>query len=42
LRRVISIEDLAGVWDEEMNQVMRSVNELWETWKLTPYASTRT
>jgi len=32
LRRVISIEDLAGVWDEEMDRIMRGVNELWETW----------
>lgn len=34
LRRVIPAEDLAGAWDEEMDDVMKSVGELWKTWKL--------
>jgi len=34
LRRVISIEDLAGVWDEEMDRVMEDVKSLWKAWKI--------
>ena len=34
LKRVIPLEDLAGVWDEEMDDIMKSVSELWKRWKL--------
>ena len=34
LRKVISIEDLAGVWDEEMDHVMKDVKKIWKTWKI--------
>jgi len=34
LKKIIPVEDLAGVWDEEMDGVMRRVRELWKTWRL--------
>lgn len=34
LRRIIPVEDLDGVWDEEMDEVMKSVREMWRKWKL--------
>ncbi|MEX2724451.1 MAG: AbrB/MazE/SpoVT family DNA-binding domain-containing protein [Candidatus Freyarchaeota archaeon] len=34
LRKVIPVEDLAGAWDEEMDNIMKSVSESWKTWKL--------
>lgn len=34
LKRITPIEDLAGSWDEEMDNVMRSVSQIWRTWKL--------
>ncbi|MBS7252039.1 MAG: AbrB/MazE/SpoVT family DNA-binding domain-containing protein [Candidatus Freyarchaeota archaeon] len=34
LKKVIPVEDLAGVWDEEMDNIMKSVSESWKTWKL--------
>jgi len=34
LKRAISIEDLAGVWDEEMDRVMEDVKKIWKTWKV--------
>lgn len=34
LKRVIPVENLAGVWDEEMDEIMEKVMEEWKTWKL--------
>lgn len=34
LRKVIPVEDLAGAWDEEMDNIMKSVSDSWKTWKL--------
>jgi len=34
LKRIISVEDLDGAWDEEMDEAMKSVRELWKKWKL--------
>ena len=34
LKRVIPIEDLAGAWDEEMDDIMKNVKVQWKTWKL--------
>ena len=34
LRKTIPEEELAGAWDEEMDQVMEEVREIWKTWKL--------
>ena len=34
LKRVIPVEDLAGAWDEEMDEVMKDVGTLWKAWKL--------
>lgn len=34
LRKVIPEEQLAGVWDEEMDDVMREVGKIWKNWKL--------
>jgi len=34
LKRVIPVEDLAGAWDEEMDEVMKDVGRLWKAWKL--------
>lgn len=34
LKRIIPVEDLAGAWDEEMDGIMKSVGELWKTWKM--------
>jgi len=34
LKRVIPVEDLAGTWDEEMDDIMKNVKEQWKTWKL--------
>jgi AbrB family looped-hinge helix DNA binding protein len=34
LKKVIPVEDLAGSWDEEMDDIMKSVGESWKTWKL--------
>jgi len=34
LRKVIPIEDLAGAWDEEMDDIMKTVSESWKKWKL--------
>ncbi len=33
IKRVVPIEDLAGVWDEEMDKIMEDVGELWKIWK---------
>jgi len=33
-KRVISVEDLACAWDEEMDEVMKEVGRLWRAWKL--------
>ena len=34
LKRIIPVEDLDGAWDEEMDEVMKNVGELWKKWKL--------
>nr|MDO8081338.1 AbrB/MazE/SpoVT family DNA-binding domain-containing protein [Candidatus Freyarchaeota archaeon] len=34
LRKVIPLEDLAGAWDEEMDDIMKIVSESWKKWKL--------
>lgn len=34
MKRVLSIEDLAGAWDEEMDKIMDEVRKLWKTWIL--------
>jgi len=34
LKRVIPVEDLAGAWDEEMDEVMKDVGTSWKAWKL--------
>jgi AbrB family looped-hinge helix DNA binding protein len=34
VRKIIPIEKLEGVWDEEMDAVMEEVRSLWRKWKL--------
>lgn len=34
LTKIISEEELAGTWDEEMDGVMKEVGEIWKNWKL--------
>lgn len=34
LSKVISEEELAGAWDEEMDGVMKEVGDLWRNWEL--------
>ena len=34
LKRALSIEDLASVWDEEMDPIMEDVKKIWKTWKV--------
>jgi len=34
IKRVVPFEDLAGAWDEEMDEIMEDVRKLWKTWKL--------
>lgn len=34
LKRIIPLEDLAGAWDEEMDNIMEDVGKQWKRWKL--------
>lgn len=34
LSRIIPEEQLAGRWDEEMDEVMKEVEKAWKGWKL--------
>jgi len=34
LSKIIPEEQLAGAWDEEMDQVMKEVGKIWKNWKL--------
>lgn len=42
LKRIISLEQLEGAWDGEMDRVMEEVRKVWRGGKLpNPYVSTR-
>jgi AbrB family looped-hinge helix DNA binding protein len=34
LSKIIPEEELAGAWDEEMDDLMKEVGRIWKNWKL--------
>ena len=34
IRRIIPVKDLAGAWDEEMDNAIEEVKKLWAKWRL--------
>jgi len=34
MKRIIPVEELEGAWDEEMDESMKKVREMWTKWKL--------